>query len=136
MASYPIAEMQAIAPFYKSKLKAAGIRSTTKLLERAATPKLRKELAESTNIPMRLILDWANIADLTRVTGVALDYAELLFAAGVKTVKDLGRRNAVTLVARMAEMNARGKRVDLLPQEKRAARWIEAAKALPPGMQY
>ena len=102
--------MQAIAPFYESKLKAAGIRSTTKLLERAATPKLRKELAEATNIPMRLILDWANIADLTRVTGIALDYAELLFAAGVNTVKDLGRRNAATLVARMAEMNARSKR--------------------------
>ena len=136
MASYPIAEMQAIAPFYKSKLKAAGIRSTTKLLERAATPKLRKELAKSTNIPMRLILDWANIADLTRVTGIALDYAELLSAAGVNTVKDLGRRNAATLVARMAGVNARSKRVELLPQEKRVARWIEAAKALPSGMQY
>ena len=64
MASYSIADVKAIAPFYKSKLKAAGIRSTTKLLERAATPKLRKDLASSTNIPMRLILDWANIADV------------------------------------------------------------------------
>jgi len=136
MASYPIAEMQAIAPFYKIKLKAAGIRSTTKLLQRAATPKLRKELAQSTNIPMRLILDWANIADLTRVTVIALDYAELLSAAGVNTVKDLGRRNPATLVARMADLNARSKRVELLPQEKRVARWIEAAKALPSGMQY
>src|SRR5437016_2063377 len=98
MTSYPITEVQVIAPFYKSKLKAAGIRSTTKLLERASTPKLRKELAQSTNIPMRLILDLANIADLTRVRGVALDYAELLFAVGVNTVKDLGRRHAVTLV--------------------------------------
>jgi hypothetical protein len=136
MASYSIAEMRAIAPFYKLKLKAAGIRSTTKLLERAATPKLRKELVHSTNIPMRLILDWANIADLTRVTGVALDYAELLFAAGVNTAKDLGRRNPATLVARMAEINARSKRVDLLPQEKRVARWIQAAKSLPSGMLY
>ena len=105
MASYSIADMRAIAPFYASKLKAAGIRSTTKLLERAATPKLRKELAQTTNIPMRLILDWANIADLMRVRGIALDYAELLLAAGVDTVKDLGRRNAATLVARMAEIN-------------------------------
>ena len=136
MASYPIAEMQAIAPFYKVKLKAAGIRSTTKLLERAATPKLRKELAESSNIPMRLILDWANIADLTRVSGVALDYAELLFSAGVNTVRDLGRRNAATLVARMAENNARKRRVAQMPTEKRVARWIESAKALAPGMQY
>ena len=136
MASYSIADVQAIAPFYKSKLKAAGIRSTTKLLERAATPKLRKELASSTNIPMRLILDWANIADLTRVRGVALDYAELLFAAGVNTVRDLGRRNAATLVTRMTRINGDRRKVQVLPSEQRVEHWIEAAKKLPQGMEY
>ena len=136
MASYSIADVQAIAPFYKSKLKAAGIRSTTKLLERASTPKLRKELASSTNIPMRLILDWANIADLTRVQGIALDYAELLFAVGVNTVRDLGRRNAETLVSRMAKINGAKAQVQVLPSEKRVARWIAAAKKLPQGMEY
>ena len=136
MASYPITEVQVIAPFYKNKLKAAGIRSTTKLLERSTTPKLRKELAQSTNIPLRLILDWANIADLTRVRGVALDYAELLFSVGVNTVKDLGRRNAATLVGRMAKLNGAKQRVELLPSEKRVERWIEAARSLPPGIEY
>ena len=136
MASYPIADMHAIAPFYASKLKAAGIRSTTTLLARAATPKLRKELVERTNIPMRLVLDWANIADLTRDRGIALDYAELLFAAGVNTVKDLGRRNAATLVARMNKINSDKRRVALLPSEQRVVRWIDAAKALKPGMEY
>jgi hypothetical protein len=136
MASYSIAAMQAIAPFYVKKLKAAGIRSTTKLLARAATPKLRKELAEDTNIPMRLILDWTNIADLTRVKGIALDYAELLFAAGVNTVKDLGRRNAATLVARMVRINQDKPRVEVVPSETRVARWIEAAKSLPQGVEY
>jgi hypothetical protein len=136
MASYSIADIDAITPFHVSKLKAAGIRSTTKLLERAATPKLRKELAQLTSIPMRLILDLANIADLTRVPGIALDYAELLFAAGVNTVKDLGRRNAATLVARMAEINARKRKVELLPSVTRVERWIEAANSLKPGMEY
>ena len=136
MASYSIANVQAIAQFYKSKLKAAGIRSTTKLLERAATPKLRKELASSTNIPMRLILDWANIADLTRVQGIAVDYAELLCSAGVNTVRDLGRRNAATLVARMAKINGNKSRVEVLPRESRVSRWIELAKSLPQGMEY
>ena len=136
MASYPIADMHAIAPFYMNKLKAAGIRSTTTLLARAATPKLRRELVERTNIPMRLVLDWANIADLTRVRGIALDYAELLSAAGVNTVRDLGRRNAVTLVVRMNKINGEKRRVALMPSEKRVAGWIEAAKALKPGMEY
>lgn len=136
MASYSIADVRAIQPFYAGKLKAAGIKSTTKLLACAATPKLRKALSESTDIPTGLILDWANIADLTRVSGIALEYAELLVAAGVDTVKDLSRRNAANLVARMAEVNRRKPRVQALPSEKRVARWIEAAKKLSPGMDY
>jgi hypothetical protein len=136
MASYPIAEIRAIAPFYAAKLKSAGIRSTTTLLQRSSTPKLRKELTEATNIPMKLILDWANIADLTRVRGIALDYAELLVAAGVDTVKDLGRRNAANLVTRMTDINRKKHCVDLLPSEKRVAGWIAAAKSLKPGMDY
>lgn len=136
MESYPIAKIRAIAPFYAAKLKSVGIRSTTTLLKRTATPKLRKELSEATNIPMQLILDWANIADLARVKGIALDYAELLVAAGVDTVKDLSRRNAANLVTRMKAVNAKKPRVDLLPSEKRVSGWIAAAKALKPGMDY
>ncbi len=136
MASYPIDEVPSIGPFYVSKLKAARIRSTAKLLARASTPRLRKALAADTNIPMKLIVDWANIADLTRVPGVALDYADLLAAAGVNTVKDLGRRNSANLVARMSAANTRKRRVELLPSEKRVTRWIAAARTLDPGMDY
>lgn len=136
MASYPIADIRAISPFYAAKLKAAGIRSTTKLLERASTPRLRKRLCQTTNIPHELILDWANIADLTRVRGIALDYAELLVAVGVDTVRDLRRRNARNLVARMTGLNAQRKLVELLPSEKRIDGWIESAKSLPRVMEY
>lgn len=136
MASYSIAEMRSIGPFYTGKLKAVGIRSTTKLLERAKTPKLRRLLAETSGIPPEHILNWTNMADLTRVRGVAADYAELLGAAGVDTVKELKRRNAANLVARMAEINARKKMVELLPSEKRVARWIEEAKSLEPMITY
>ncbi len=136
MASYPITEVRAIAPFYAAKLKSAGIRSTTTLLKRTTTPKLRKQLCEATDIPMKLILDWANIADLTRVRGIALDYAELLVAAGVDTVKDLSRRNAANLVTRMRDVNRKKRRVELLPSEKRVTGWIFAAKSLTPGMDY
>jgi Domain of unknown function (DUF4332) len=136
MASYSIAEVRTIPPFYVGKLKAAGIKSTSKLLERAATPSLRRALSETTDIPPRLILDWANIADLTRVSGIALEYAELLVAAGVDTVRDLSRRNAANLVARMTEINRRKPRVRVLPTEKRVAHWIAKAKKLSPGMDY
>ena len=136
MASYSIAEMRAIGPFYAGKLKAVGIRSSRKLLERASTPKGRKQLAEASGIQPDNILKWANMADLMRVPGVAADYAELLSAAGVDTVKELKRRNVANLVARMAAANEKKKMVELLPSEKRVARWVELAKLLDPMMTY
>lgn len=136
MVSYSIDDIDSIGPFYAPKLKAVGIRSTATLLKRTATPKLRKELSDATNIKMELILQWANIADLTRVSGIAADYAELLVAARVKTARDLARRNPTTLVARLAKVNGSKPKVELLPQEKRLCRWIAAAKSLPIGMQY
>ena len=136
MVSYSIAERRAIGAFYAGKLKAVGIRSTPKLLECAGTPKARRQLADVAGIPPEHILRWAKLADLMRIRGVAEDYAELLTAAGADTVKELARRNAARLVARMNELNERKKIVDLLPSEKRVARWIEEAKALPPMITY
>ena len=136
MASYSIADMRAVGPFYAAKLKAAGIRSTTKLLDRARTPKGRRQLAEASGIPPEHILRWANMADLMRVPGVAADYAELLSASGVDTVKELKRRNVGNLVARIIAVNETKQIVELLPSEVRVARWIEEAKGLEPMMTY
>jgi predicted flap endonuclease-1-like 5' DNA nuclease len=136
MASYPIARMRAVSPFYAAKLKAAGIRTTTRLLERANSPRLRKQLSEETKISINLILDWANIADLTRIPGVALTYAELLAAAGIDTVKELKRRNCSNLARGLAEVNEKKKLVELLPSEKVVAGWIAQAKLLEPVMSY
>lgn len=136
MASYSIAEMRAIGPFYAGKLKTVGIRSTAKLLERARTPKGRRQLAEASGIAPENILNWANLADLMRVPGIAGDYAELLAAAGVDTVKELKRRNVTNLVARLKLVNEQKKMVELLPSEKRVARWIEQANALEPMISY
>jgi hypothetical protein len=136
MASYSIADMRAIGPFYRTRLKAAKIRSTSKLLERAASLKDRKQLSEQTGIPAPELLTFVNMADLMRVRGVAADYAELLSAVGVDTVCDLARRNPANLVARMAEKNERKPLVELLPSEKRVAGWIETAKRLHPKITY
>ena len=136
MVSYSIAAMRAIGPFYTGKLKAVSIRSSSRLLERARTPRGRTELAETAGIPREHILRWANLADLMRVPGVATDYAELLAACGVDTVKELKRRSATNLVARMGTVNETKKIVELLPSERRVFRWIEEAKRLEPMIRY
>lgn len=136
MSSYPIIDIEGIGPRNADKLKAVGIRTTGKLLDRAKDPKGRKQLAQETGVDESRVLKWANMADLMRIKGVAEEYSELLEAAGVDTVKELKHRNAANLTAKMAEVNAKKKLVRLLPSEKSVTKWIEQAKSLEPMMTY
>jgi predicted flap endonuclease-1-like 5' DNA nuclease len=52
-----------------------------------------------------LILTWVNHSDLFRIKGVAAQFAELLEAAGVDTVKEFATRNAENLHVKLAETN-------------------------------
>ena len=136
MASYPITDIEGIEADVAARLKSAGIRTTAKLLEAARNPKGRKVLAEITGYEEKRILCWANMADRMRVKGVGEEYAELLHAAGVDTVKDLKYRNPANLAKAMAAANTRRKLVRLVPSEKAVLRWIEHAKKLPLKITY
>jgi predicted flap endonuclease-1-like 5' DNA nuclease len=134
--SYPITDIDGIEPEVAGRLKSVGIRTTTKLLEVAKSPKGRRALAEKTGFDERKILCWANMADKMRIKGVGEEYAELLQAAGVDTVKELKYRNPANLAKAMAAVNAKRKLVRLLPSEKAVLRWIEHAKKLPLKITY
>ena len=133
---YPITDIGGIDGNVATTLKSAGIRSTGRLLEAARTVKGRKELAEKTGLPEKQLLCWANVADRMRIKGVSKEYAELLQAAGVDTVKELKYRNPANLASAMAEANRKRKMVRLLPSEKVVVRWIEEAKKLPLKISY
>src|SRR5262245_24365207 len=128
--SYPITDISGIEADVATALKKAGIRTTARLLDSAAKPKDRKSLAEKTGLGEKNILCWANMADRMRIKGVGEDYAELLQAAGVDTVKELKYRNPAKLARAMAEANARRKLVRVLPSDRAVERWIEQAKKL------
>lgn len=133
---YSIAELDGIVPGIATALKSAGIRTTSKLLEAAKTPKGRQLLAERTGLSPQCLLRIANFADKMRIKGVGEDYAELLEAAGVDTVRELKYRNPGNLAKRMAEVNRNRKLVRTLPSEKAIERWIATAKALPVKISY
>lgn len=134
--SYAIADLQTLDSAAVARLKSVGIRTTGKLLELAKSPKDRKLLAARTGFDERCILRWANLADRMRIKGIGEDYAGLLEAAGVDTVKELKYRNPSNLAKAMAEANTKRKLVRLLPSEKAVIRWIEDAKALPLKISY
>jgi predicted RecB family nuclease len=134
--SYPITDIEGIDGEVAATLKSVGIRSTERLLEAARNVKGRKALAEKTGLPEKLLLCWANVADRMRVRGVSKEYAELLQAAGVDTVKELKYRNPGKLAKAMADANKKRKMVRLLPSEKLVCRWIESAQKLPLKISY
>ena len=130
-ASYSIEDLKSLGPSVAASLKSAGIRSTGRLLEAAKNPKGRKALASRTGLDEKCILRSANMADRMRIKGVGEDYAVLLEAAGVDTVRELMYRNPHNLAKAMADANTRRKLgVRLLPSEATIQRWIDAAKRL------
>ena len=128
--SYKIIDIQGIGPVYAEKLIAVGIETVDDLLAKGADAKGRKALEEETGIRHDLILTWVNHADLFRVKGVGPQFAELLEASGVDTVKELRNRNAANLAAKMLEVNEEKHLCRRTPVEKEVAKYIELAKTL------
>jgi len=128
--SYSIADLQRIPAGVAVRLKSVGIRTTDKFLEQAKDVRGRKHLADKTGFQEKEILRWANKVDRMRIKGVGEDYAELLEAAGVDTVKELKYRNPRNLAKAMADANIKRRLVRLLPSEMVVVRWIENAKKL------
>ncbi|GAB5389597.1 MAG: DUF4332 domain-containing protein [Alphaproteobacteria bacterium] len=134
--AYKITEIEGIGPTYAEKLAAADITTTDHLLEKAAGKTHRKHLAEETGISEKLILSWANKADLMRIKGVGEEYSDLLEAAGVDTVKELKHRNAANLTTKMEEVNAEKNLVRSTPSESTVEKWIEQAKDMDAVLTY
>ena len=126
-----LAAIEGIGEAYAAKLEAAGITSLEDFLKKCADKKGRKAMAEKTGISEKLILNWVNRADLTRVKGVSTQYADLLEAAGVDSVPELAQRNSDNLQAKMAEVNEAKKLVRKVPTTSQVADWVAQAKELP-----
>ena len=134
---YPIKEIEGIGPVYKEKLGEIGINTTQELLERARTPSMREQLAEESDISEKLILEWANLADLMRIDGVGEEWSDLLEEVGVDTVPELGQRNPDNLWTAIDEFDvSKSHMVRKKPNKDQVADWIEQAKGLDRMLEY
>ncbi|MDX5478630.1 DUF4332 domain-containing protein [Fontibacter flavus] len=127
-----ITMIEGIGPVNKEKLSAAGIKTVEHLLQKGGSKKGRKEIAETCGIGEGVILDWVNMADLFRIKGVASQFAELLKATGVDTVKELKMRNPENLHKMLTETNAQKKLTRVVPALTQVTNFIEQAKSLEP----
>lgn len=127
-----ITTIEGIGPVLAEKFASAGVKSVEALLEHGATKSGRSKLAEDTRIDEKRILKFVNAADLMRINGIGGEYAELLEAAGVDTVKELARRNPENLHQTITAVNEENELVRSVAPLSRVENWIEQAKALAP----
>lgn len=125
-----IAAIRAIGHREATKLRKARVRTTDALLQQASTRTGRSDLSGRTGIPTADLLRWAHQADLMRVNGIGSEYADLLSAAGVDTLKGLRRRNAANLMALMTQVNTKRRGVQRLPTVEMVQGWIDEATEL------
>lgn len=133
---YKIIDIEGVGETYAEKLTVAGIDTVEKLLERCASAKGRAEVAAETGISEKLILRWTNHADLFRIQGIGPQFAELLEAAGVDTVKELRHRVPANLEKRITEVNEARNLTGRVPSVKELTKMIEGAGTLEPVVTY
>lgn len=134
--AYKIEQIEGIGEAYAKKLEAAGVKTTDDLLKTCASKSGRAKLAEETGITEKLILKWTNHADLFRIKGVAGQFAELLEAAGVDTVKEFRHRVAANLQPKLVEVNDAKNLCNRVPSVTEVEKMIAQAKELEPIITY
>ena len=132
----PVKELKGATDAILAVLKEQGIGDNEKLVEAAASPAQRKDLAAACGCTPADILALANRADLARVKGVAGVYSDLLEHAGVDTVKELAKRRPGNLFAALTETNDKANLTQRPPTQSMVEDWVTQAKALPAVLTY
>lgn len=128
--------IEGIGDTFAKKLSEAGVATVESLLTAGGTRVGREELAQRTGIDGSRLLRFVNHADLMRVKGIGGEYAELLEATGVDSVRELAQRNAENLHAAMVTTNESKKLVRSVAAPTVVAGWVEQAKSLPRAVEY
>ena len=127
-----ITEIEGIGPSFQEKLAVANVTTVEGLLEVGCSKTGRRKIANDSGIDESKVLTWVNMADLFRINGVASQFAELLKASGVDTVKELRTRNAENLHAKLVEVQEEKKIPRTVPALSRVTDFIDQAKKLNP----
>ena len=128
--SKKISAIEGIGDATTEKFEKAGITTVETLLEKGGQKTGRKEIAEQSGLSESVVLDFVNMADLFRVNGIAGQFAELLKASGVDTVKELATRNPENLWAKLTEVNNEKNLTRVVPSAETLTDFINQAKTL------
>jgi len=128
--------IEGIGPIYGHRLRGNGILCVGDLLQKGATPRGRRELANHVGVSTNIIQKWVNQADFFRLRGVGTQYADLITSTGVETVIDLSTRSPKDLYQQLRTINLNKNLVRRTPPYRTLRRWIHHAKRLTPVIKH
>ncbi|MCX6138637.1 MAG: DUF4332 domain-containing protein [Ignavibacteriales bacterium] len=86
-------------------LKDLGIRSTKELFEKCVNPRSRKKIIQVSNVNEEKILNALQIADLLRINGVGVVYAQILIEMGIKSINDYSKMKSEDILRKYQKVN-------------------------------
>jgi hypothetical protein len=128
--SFKIAHFLGIDPEHVAKLGALYIENVDQMLDAGRTPKLRRELAEQTDLHPDVIIELVTLSDLARLEAVRSVRARLYFDAGL-TPKIIATWEPDELHAMLVDFVARTRFDGLAPFPKEVQHLVENARKLP-----
>jgi tetratricopeptide (TPR) repeat protein len=124
----PLAGLKLIGATYAKHLKELGIVSHDDLILKAKNCHAREELAKKLCIDPKFLQRWALLADMMRIVGIETQYANLLEAAGVRSLDDLKVRYSHDLTELLHQVNSAQSLVKQLPLEETVQQWVRDAQ--------
>lgn len=125
-----LSSIQTIRPEHVKKLNSLNIRTLNQLLVAASTRDGVKEINQKTGIYSKLIDQWVQLADFSRLQGLRTEYIKLLTAAGIDRVKKLVEKEPNDLYKEIRDVNLELNIVEAPPSTGMLARWIRQASEI------
>ncbi|MDF1547798.1 MAG: DUF4332 domain-containing protein [Bacteroidales bacterium] len=100
-----IADFPGISNDTVDKLEKIGIKNTEKLYNSILTKSKRQNLADSTGISDKEILELTKLTDLSRIKWVGVTFARMLYDLEIDTAEKASKSDPVELHARINQLN-------------------------------
>jgi hypothetical protein len=129
--SYPLQDLPGLDATNENQLAALGISTTEQLYRQGRLPEQRQSLARTLNVPLRYVVKWVVLAELSRVPSVGCQFCGVLLHSGISSVEQLAASSPQLLYRQVRRLNVTAmNRSDLCPTPDQINNWIHNARKI------
>lgn len=123
--NYKMTDLKGIDQYLTAKLKAAGIETTSEMMNAWLDPVRRAQVAASSGLSEEQFKRMVSLARMARMEGVGPRYAELLVTAGVIGTNSLSKHTPEALVKHLEEVSVAQHLSGPIPTIGEVGAWFE-----------